>query len=101
MELQNFARSALECGDLTPLFRHQPAAKTFIDSSMKALYFTRFGPPAVLTVENIPRPKLREGEVLIEIKAAAVNPSDVKNVAGNFPVRTTASAGPRLHRHSR
>jgi NADPH:quinone reductase-like Zn-dependent oxidoreductase len=51
---------------------------------MKALYFTRFGPPAVLSVEDIPRPKLREGEVLIEIKAAAVNPSDVKNVAGIF-----------------
>jgi len=51
---------------------------------MKALQFSTYGPPAVLTVKELARPEPRKGEVLIQIKAAAVNPSDVKNVAGLF-----------------
>jgi NADPH:quinone reductase len=51
---------------------------------MKALYFSIYGPPAVLTMKEIPKPEPRNGEVLIQIKATAINPSDVKNVAGHF-----------------
>jgi NADPH:quinone reductase-like Zn-dependent oxidoreductase len=51
---------------------------------MKALRFSKFGPPSVLAVEEIPTPEPRKGEVLVQIKAAAINPSDVKNVAGVF-----------------
>ena len=51
---------------------------------MKALRFSKFGPPSVLTVEEIPEPEPRKGEVLVQIKAAAINPSDVGNVAGRF-----------------
>ena len=51
---------------------------------MKALRFSKFGPPSVLRIEEIPRPEPREGEALVKVKAAAINPSDVKNVAGLF-----------------
>ena len=33
---------------------------------------------------DLPNPKPAQGEVLIQIKAAGINPSDVKNVAGHF-----------------
>jgi NADPH2:quinone reductase len=51
---------------------------------VKALRFSKFGPPSVLAIEEIPRPEPREGEALVKVKAAAINPSDVKNVGGLF-----------------
>ena len=51
---------------------------------MKALCFGKFGPPSVLAIEEVPRPEPRDGEALVQVKAAAINPSDVKNVAGHF-----------------
>ena len=51
---------------------------------MKALQFSAYGPPVALSIKEIPKPEPREGEVLIQIKATAINPSDVKNVAGHF-----------------
>jgi NADPH2:quinone reductase len=51
---------------------------------MKAIRFDRYGPPSILSLVDLDRPPLREGEALIEIKASAINPSDVKNVAGLF-----------------
>jgi NADPH2:quinone reductase len=55
---------------------------------VKALRFSKFGPPSVLTIKEIPRPEPRAGEALVQVKAAAINPSDVKNVAGLFPGTT-------------
>jgi NADPH:quinone reductase len=55
-----------------------------LDSRMKALRIESYGVPSVLTVADLPKPEPHAGEVLIEVKAAAVNPSDVKNVAGHF-----------------
>lgn len=52
--------------------------------AMKALRFTKYGPPSVLAIEELETPKPAAGESLIEIAAAAINPSDVKNVAGIF-----------------
>jgi NADPH:quinone reductase-like Zn-dependent oxidoreductase len=51
---------------------------------MRALRFETFGPPSVLTIEELPIPAPRAGEALVEVRAAAINPSDVKNVAGVF-----------------
>jgi NADPH:quinone reductase len=51
---------------------------------MKALRFDKYGPPSTLSLVDLERPSLRKGEALIEIKASAINPSDVKNVAGLF-----------------
>jgi NADPH:quinone reductase-like Zn-dependent oxidoreductase len=55
---------------------------------MKALRFHKFGSPSVLSIENIPKPEPGPGETLVQVRAAAINPSDVKNVAGFFPLTT-------------
>jgi NADPH:quinone reductase-like Zn-dependent oxidoreductase len=51
---------------------------------MKSLRFTEFGPPSVLRIEEVAIPEPGEGEALVRVKAAAINPSDVVNVAGHF-----------------
>jgi NADPH:quinone reductase len=52
--------------------------------TMKALRFEQYGPPSVLTLQELGVPEVRPGEALVELHASAVNPSDVKNVAGAF-----------------
>lgn len=51
---------------------------------MRALRFDRFGPPANLSLVELPVPEPGPGEVLIRLKAAGINPSDLANVAGRF-----------------
>ncbi len=55
---------------------------------MKALRFAQFGPPSVLRIEEVAIPEAGEGEALVRVKAAAINPSDVGNVAGRFKKTT-------------
>jgi NADPH2:quinone reductase len=49
---------------------------------MKAVRLTRHGKPDVLTIEDLAAPVAGDGEALVRIAAASINPSDVKNVAG-------------------
>ena len=51
---------------------------------MKALQFSTYGAPSVLEYKELPRPEPGAGEVLVQVRAAGINPSDVKNVAGHF-----------------
>jgi Zn-dependent alcohol dehydrogenase len=51
---------------------------------MKAIQFTRFGKPEVLELIEVPTPKVTDGNAIVQISAAAINPSDVKNVAGQM-----------------
>src|SRR5271163_1384196 len=51
---------------------------------MKALRFAEFGPPSVLRIQELAIPEPGDGEALVHVKAAAINPSDVGNVAGRF-----------------
>jgi NADPH:quinone reductase len=51
---------------------------------MKALRFEKFGDLDVLEVAEIARPKPGRGEILVEVRAASINPSDVKNVQGKM-----------------
>src|SRR5271163_3049590 len=55
---------------------------------MKALRFSEFGPPSVLRIEEVPIPQPGDGEALVRVKAAAINPSDIRNVAGHFKKTT-------------
>ena len=55
---------------------------------MQAILIERFGDPSELSQTEVPRPDLGEGEVLVEVHAAAVNRSDVLNVRGSFPFTT-------------
>ena len=52
--------------------------------TMKALQFEKYGPPTVLSIQDLQVPDLKPGEVPVELHASAINPSDVKNVAGAF-----------------
>jgi NADPH:quinone reductase len=51
---------------------------------IKALRFAEFGPPSVLRIEEVAIPEPGEGEAVVHVKAAAINPSDIGNVAGRF-----------------
>jgi NADPH2:quinone reductase len=55
-----------------------------VPTCMKALRFEKYGPPSVLSLEELRVPDFKPGEALVELHAAAVNPSDVKGVAGAF-----------------
>jgi NADPH:quinone reductase-like Zn-dependent oxidoreductase len=51
---------------------------------MRALRFEKTGSLDGLAIRDIPVPKPAAGEVLVRVKAAAINPSDVKNVLGKM-----------------
>jgi NADPH:quinone reductase len=51
---------------------------------MRGLFFRRTGSLDTLTVEELDMPTARAGEVLVKVVAAAINPSDVKNVRGKM-----------------
>ena len=55
---------------------------------MQAILIERFGEPSELQQKEVPRPDPGEGEVLVEVHAAAVNRSDVLNARGSFPFTT-------------
>src|ERR1700684_1765882 len=55
---------------------------------MKALRFAEFGPPSVLRIEEVAIPEPGEGEALVRVKAAGINPSDIGDVAGRFQSTT-------------
>ncbi|WP_434113216.1 quinone oxidoreductase family protein [Paraburkholderia caffeinilytica] len=51
---------------------------------MKAIQFKTFGNPEVLEYVDLPTPQADADSAVVQIKAASVNPSDVKNVSGHF-----------------
>lgn len=67
---------------------------------MKAAVFRKQGPPEVLKIEDIENPPLGEGEVLVKVHAAAVNPMDYKLRQANWAVKIIARffkmVGPRI-----
>jgi NADPH:quinone reductase-like Zn-dependent oxidoreductase len=53
--------------------------------TMKVIRITQFGGPEVLDLESIPVPKPGNGELLVKVAAAGVNPVDFKIRAGKYP----------------
>ena len=51
---------------------------------MKAIRVHKFGGPEVLQLEEIAEPKAGPGQVLVEIKAAGVNPVDTYVRSGSY-----------------
>jgi NADPH:quinone reductase-like Zn-dependent oxidoreductase len=65
---------------------------------MRAVLYDRYGPPSVLRIGARPDPKPGPGEVLVQVRAASVNPIDFKVRRGDFQLlsgrrfpRTTGS----------
>jgi len=59
-----------------------------ITNRMKALRFAQFGPPSVLRIEEVVIPAPGDGEALVRVKAAGINPSDIGDVSGRFKKTT-------------
>jgi NADPH:quinone reductase-like Zn-dependent oxidoreductase len=54
-------------------------------ATMKAVQIERFGGPEVLQLQEVERPKPKDNELLIRVRAASVNPVDYKIRAGQYP----------------
>ena len=52
---------------------------------MKAAYIERSGPPKNIIFGDLPKPKPAAGQVLVKVKAVAVNPVDTYIRAGKYP----------------
>ena len=54
---------------------------------MKAVVFQSYGPPGVLTIEEIEKPVPNDDEVLVRVKASSVNPAEWYAMTGLFLAR--------------
>ena len=54
------------------------------ERTMLAIEYDEFGEPEVLSLRQIPMPKVRRNELLIEVVAAALNPKDLLVRKGKF-----------------
>jgi NADPH:quinone reductase-like Zn-dependent oxidoreductase len=51
---------------------------------MFAARINQFGSPSNLQLEELPKPTVSGDKILVQVHAAGINPSDVKNVCGNM-----------------
>jgi len=68
----------------------------FLELPVRAVVITAPGGPEVLNLEEVPDPVPGEGEVVVEVAAAGVNPADVMQRQGFYPPPPGASAYPGL-----
>ena len=68
----------------------------FLELPVRAVVITAPGGPEVLNLEEVPDPVPAEGEVVVEVAAAGVNPADVMQRQGFYPPPPGASAYPGL-----
>jgi NADPH:quinone reductase len=54
---------------------------------VKAIRVRQTGPPDVMRLEEVPDPAVTAGQVLVEVKAAGVNPVDTYIRSGQYPLR--------------
>jgi len=59
-----------------------------------AVYETHGNPADVLHVESQPWPKPGTGEVIVKMRAAPINPADLNQIEGKYPVRAELPATP-------
>jgi trans-2-enoyl-CoA reductase len=63
--------------------------------TINALVYSTHGNPAdVLRVETQPWPRPGRGEVVVEMRAAPINPADLNAIEGKYPVRPELPATP-------
>ena len=62
---------------------------------MKAIVYTKYGPPDVLHLEEVPKPIPKDNEVLIKVHASSINDWDWNLLRGNFQGRSGAFLKPK------
>ena len=59
-----------------------------------AVYDTHGNPADVLRLESRPWPTPGEGEAIVKMRAAPINPADLNQIEGKYPVRAELPATP-------
>ena len=66
-----------------------------MNESIKAVVYERHGnPPDVLRVETQPWPKAADDEAVVQMRAAPINPADLNQIEGKYPLRFPLPATP-------
>lgn len=52
---------------------------------MKAAIVTKYGPPDVIDIQDVPKPKISDSEILVKVKAVAVTAADSRIRGARFP----------------
>ena len=63
---------------------------------MKAIVYTKYGPPDVLELKEVEKPAPKDNEVLVKIHAASVNAADLDWVRGIPLIRLTGPIKPKI-----
>jgi NADPH:quinone reductase-like Zn-dependent oxidoreductase len=71
-----------------------------LEELMKAIIYTEYGPPDVLQLAEVGKPTPKDNEVLIQVRAAAVNPLDLHYRRGT-PYILRIGAGLRKPKNTR
>src|SRR5213595_761713 len=75
--------------------REDAVARTLMKKSINAAVYETHGNPAdVLRVESRPWPAPSSDEVLVQMRAAPINPADLNQIEGKYPVRPELPATP-------
>src|SRR5216117_49103 len=75
--------------------REDAVATTLMNKSINAAVYERHGNPAdVLHIESRPWPTPRPDEALVQVRAAPINPADLNQIEGKYPVRPELPATP-------
>src|SRR6266478_6878998 len=75
--------------------REDAVARTSMNKTINAAVYDTHGNPAdVLRVESRPWPTPGTGEAVVKIRAAPINPADLNQIEGKYPVRAELPATP-------
>jgi NADPH:quinone reductase-like Zn-dependent oxidoreductase len=67
--------------------------RAYLRGSVRAVVMRQTGGPEILTLEDVQRPEPGDGEVLVRVRAASVNPVDWKYRRGLMPMPLPAVLG--------
>ena len=66
-----------------------------MSKTIKVVVYERHGnPPDVLQIKTEPWPKPATGEVIVQMRAAPINPADINAIEGKYPARREVPAVP-------